>query len=293
MAVAVKSNQTIDMLCGGSSVSAGPAVLPDPSKWPTKTRPVYFMAEDGVTVHGHRAGNALPLGTKLDFETELFKGYYFLRLRDINPHDDDAEKHSEHAAYFEGKKRFYQLVIQGQFKAEDLTFADLVMGDVYERPLQNLLTGRPYRLAKMCIEYLAPGILFDIGHATQPKVLTPIGGVQSLSVDLPGQQPSEFGHGIKENTSLIGQFSSKGKRRKKLSNPKTAVKYKIDTSKVYTFEAFDHTMDFGNFQQHVMPGFKIDLVPNLDGQTLSVGMYKRQGLKCLFNFSLWHEKQID
>jgi len=95
---------------------------------------MYLMGDDGVMVHDHIFGNALLLGTKLDFETELFKGYYFLRLHDINPHDDNCEKHSEYTAYFEGKKWFYQLVIQGQFKSEDLTFADLVMGDIYERP---------------------------------------------------------------------------------------------------------------------------------------------------------------
>lgn len=263
--------------------------LPDPSKWPT--RPIYLVAEDGVKVNSYD-DMALPLGKMIDFETDFFKGSFFLRLRDINPHIDDPEKYAEHSAYFDGKKRLYQLVIQGRFKDDNLMFSDVVLGDVYDKPMKGVPTGRTFRLIKKFVEAITPGMIFDIGNEVQPKVLAPIGGAQTLSVDLPGEEPSDFGN-IIESTNLLGKFDSTGKRRKRLCNPKTAAEYKINTQHVYTFEVYDHTMDFGNFYQHLMFGLtKIDLVPSLDGQSLSLGMYKRQSLSCLFNFSLWHERAL-
>lgn len=263
------------------------ATLPDPSEWPC--RPIYLVAEDGVDVKGQDE-SPLPLGVPIEFESAMFKGRFFLRLKDINHHADEA-KSAAHAAYFEGRKRFYQLILQGQFKDDALSFNDVVLGDVYDRPLKGVPKGKWFRIIKKFVEAISPGIMFDVGDAVRPKVLAPIGGVQTLRVDLPGDEPSDF-ESLVENTALLGKFSSVEKRRKALSNPKTAARYALDTKHVYTFEVFDHSMDFGSYHQHVLSYLKIDLVPSLDGQSLSLGMYKRQCLTCLFNFSLWHERAL-
>lgn len=259
--------------------------LPHPSKWPH--RPVYLVADDRVELDGYNSEGSLPLGKAIDFETDMFKGRFYLRLCHAKPHPDDAEKH---AAYFDGVKRFYQFVIQGQFKEEGLTLSDIVMGDVYERKLKGVPHGMTGKLLKKFVEALTPGIIFDIFDDKQPKVLAPMGGCQTMSVNLPREEPTDFDK-IEENTALLGKFASKEERAKILSKPKTAAGYEINTGHVYTLEAYDHTMDFGTFHQHFGSYATVDLIPSLDGQTLSLGMYTRS-LRCICNFSLWHERAI-
>ena len=211
-------------------------------------------------------GKALPFGEKISFETDLFKGHVFLRLRNDNS--------TASAVYFYGKKRLYQLVIQGQFKVDDLNFSDLVVGGVFDKRLKGV-PGADWRIGKMIkmfMESISPGIIFDIFHNTQPKVLSPVGSGQTISVDLPGEEPTDFDN-IVENTSLLSSsgdhIGSSETRRKILSKPTCAAKYNIDKNHVYTFEMYDHTMDLGTFHQHLMGGMKVDLVSKLDGQAVS------------------------
>ena len=262
--------------------------LPHPSEWPN--RPIFLGADDRVVkVNGYDIGQSLPLGKAIEFETDLFKGCFYLRLESITP--DDENDLEMHTAYFNGRKRFYQFVIQGQFKENNLTFEDVVFGDFYDRPLKGIPHGRLGKLLKKFMEAISPGIIFDIFDDKQPKVLAPLGSHQTISVDLPGQQPTDF-ENIIENTTLLGNFGSREERRKILSKPKYAQKYPISTEHVYTIEGYDHTMDFGTFHQVFIGGIKKqDLVPSLDGQALSLGMYSRK-LRCFFRFPLWHERQL-
>jgi len=244
-------------------------------------------------VKGDSDRRHLPLGRKIEFETDFFKGYYYFRLRNIKPKDDDAKGHE---SYFQGKKRFYQLVVQGRFKdcMNNLTFADLFTGDVYEKPLEGLPRGVFYRAFKRFMESLEHGLVFDAG-AEKPKVLAPIGGCQTLRVDLPGQEPSDFEH-LVEDTALLGSFGSVKERKKALSKPETARGYKIDPNYVYTAEVYDHTTDYATFNQYLGGKVKVDLVPSLAGQNLSLGWYRydRVGDKVqnIFNFPILHERAL-
>ena len=201
-------------MCAPTAAEDSRSGLPHPSTWPH--RPVYLTADDRVHVSGCEAGQSLPLGTAIEFESDIFKGIFFLRLRGIKP----GTSATSQAAYFDGKKRFYQLVVQGQFKDDRLTFADIVLGDVYQRRLKYIPHGRTGRLVRRFVEAMSPGIIFDI-FSDQPKVLAPVGGCQTVSVDLPGEEPKNFDT-IEENTELLGEFSSKNERRKVLSRPTTA-----------------------------------------------------------------------
>ena len=62
------------------------------------------------------------------------------------------------------------------------------------------------------VEAITPGIIFefDVGDEVQPKVLAPTGGAQTLSVNLSGEEPSNFGIVI-ESTNLLGKFDSRQK----------------------------------------------------------------------------------
>lgn len=255
-------------MCGPSdeNASAGIESLPHPSEWPS--RPVYLAADERVNVDGYGDNKQpLPLNKVIDFETNLFKGRFFLRLRHVKPRDvqDDIENHT---AFFDGKKRFYQLVIQGQFKVDNLTFADVVCGAVYERQLKGVPHGIMGKLLKRLIEAASPGMIFDIFDDKQPKILSPLGRCQTMSVDLPGEEPTNFDN-ISENTILLGNFASKEERKKKLTKLLTASEIRIDMRHMYTFETYDDIVDFGTFHQHVKGGYIADLVLSLDGQSVS------------------------
>lgn len=162
-------------------------------------------ADDGVqTSHD---GKGLPFGESISFETDSFKGKFFLRLRNGNG--------VSHSPYFDGKTCLYQLVIQGQFKIDSLTFADLMLGDIYDRPLKGVPSRRSMmgKMIKRFVEGMSPGVIFDIFHDKQPMVLAPIGSCQTMTVDLPGDEPSDFDE-IKESTALLGYFGSGDRRRK-------------------------------------------------------------------------------
>jgi hypothetical protein len=295
--------------------------LPPPEEW---QHSVYLTADDGVqTSHD---GKGLPFGESISFETDSFKGSFFLRLRNGG--------HVASSPYFDGKRRLYQLVIQGQFKVDDIALSDVVLGQVYNRSLKGVPSGRSMmgKMIKRFVEGMSPGVIFDIFHDKQPMVLAPIGSCQTMRVDLPGDEPSDFDE-IKESTALLGYLGSGNRRRKILSKPTSAAEFKINKDHVYTFEIFDHTMDFGTFHQHLMGGMKVDLIPSLDGQSvshclefgsclkqtqdltfslifipysflpptqsnislykssqLSLGLYTREDLSCLFNFSLFHKR---
>lgn len=236
------------------------------------------------------AGQALPLGVPVEFETDMFIGRILCRIRDSKPREEDSERH---AAYFEGKKRFYHAVVQGQFKDENLTFSDLVFGEVYSKPLKGVPRGVMGKLYKKVNEAMCPGAVFDLDSDT-PTVLAPAGGCQKMSIDLPGQEPdiAEL-DSVVENTALLGEvFESEAKRRKYLSKPSNAAKYKINTEQVYTFEVYDHTMNYGTFHQHMGAGFKIDMVPSLNGQAMSFAMFTRC-LRRIYRFPLWHERLVE
>jgi hypothetical protein len=104
---------------------------------------------------------------------------------------------------------------------------------------------------KALMERMNPGMIFDVA-SDRPRVLNPIGSVQEMSVDLPGQEPDIVGwNGMKENTSLLGVvgggsssssslFSNSKHRLKQLSKPKVASQYSFDTDKIYTFHIYGH-----------------------------------------------------
>lgn len=248
--------------------ASDPSTLPHPSNWPT--RPIYLEAEAGVRVDIRDGGDApLPLDRRVRFETDAFVGTFFLRLRDVNPHPVGSREHASHVAYFAGRSRLYQLVVQGRFKDKDLSFSDVMLGDVYDRPMKRLPPGMLFRTIKRVVEAITPGMIFDIGDASRPKVLAPIGGAQTMRVDLPGTEPREY-EDLAEETRLLGDFRSADERGRVLGDPTTAREYRIDPDHVYTFEVSDGTMDFGGYYQYIMMGLtKIDLVPSLDGQSVS------------------------
>ena len=258
------------------------------------------------------ASGSLPLNEVVSFETDLFHGKIFFRVRDLPPKDE--EKKRLHQEYFDGRKRLYQVVVQGQFQRDDISFRDLFIGARYDKPFDGI-PGRKSGIVKKVQEFvkrLTPGMLFDIA-ADKPRVMAPLGSCQRLSVDKKGQEPSitESVRGIKENTKLMLRndtdeepFESSAERRKRIADPDYSTKFKVDPLLVYTFEIYDHTIDFANYKQHFGGFVKVDLTNKLNGQPLALTalMVPHQngndsedpykGEEVIYDFQVWHERLV-
>mmetsp|Transcript_11223 Transcript_11223/g.21003 ORF Transcript_11223/g.21003 Transcript_11223/m.21003 type:complete len:201 (+) Transcript_11223:818-1420(+) len=145
------------------------------------------------------------------------------------------------------------------------------------------------------MEVLSPGIVIDL-LSPKPKILTSFGGVQTLRIDLPGHEPSITGAigNIKEDTRLLlgDQFIGNiQKRRAYLSNPENSCKYTVNPNHIYSFELYDHSMNFGTYYQHILGGKRVDMVQSMNGQALAFALFTRDK-RCILKFPVWHERMI-
>lgn len=105
----------------------------DTSKW---DHPIYISAHPCVSLLDLYENQPLPLAKPIPFETDLFKGAIFFRIKEAPSKEDKL-----HSQYFKGRKRFYQVIVQGQFK-EVLNMNDIMIGDYYSKPMTNIPRGR-------------------------------------------------------------------------------------------------------------------------------------------------------
>lgn len=269
-------------------VKCGPPPAQAVPQWPH--RPAYFCAHPDVKTTEYEAGQPLPLGIPIAFETDLFKGKVFCRLKAIEPLPEDADGHKE---YFEGKKRHYQFIVQGQFK-EEIKISDIVLGDYYEKPFVGVPKGAIMKLYQRFMEAISPGVIMDMTSET-PKILAAFGSCQTLRVDHPGQAPDIALGKVVENTTLLfgkEKFKSESKRRGYLCKPKNSSKHTTNPDHVYTVELYDHTMCFGSYHQHVM-GTKFDMTKTMNGQPLAFAMFKKDDERIFCKFPVWHERLLE
>jgi Protein of unknown function (DUF1769) len=281
----------------------------DPQTWPHA--PVFFCAAPSMKQESKGSLESLPLGEVVPFETDLFHGKILFRIRDL-PAADDKDRHDE---YFSTRKRRYQVVVQGKFQRDDINFGKLFIGARYDKPFDGIpmRKSRIMKSIQSFIKRLTPGMLFDIA-ADKPRVMAPMGTCQHLNICREGNEPDILGssRGIEEDTRLLFEqdgakdekpFASSNERRKRLADPSCSSKFKVDPSLVYTFEIYDHTINFANYKQHFGGFMKADLSNKLNGQPLTLtalmvphddedadDRYKNEAV--LYDFQVWHEKLL-
>mmetsp|Transcript_1550 Transcript_1550/g.2376 ORF Transcript_1550/g.2376 Transcript_1550/m.2376 type:complete len:281 (+) Transcript_1550:196-1038(+) len=264
----------------------GPEPTKPSSEW--KYNPIYVCAHPEVRTKDYPPGESLPLGKSIDFETDLFVGKCLLRFIGIpgdNPKDDEA--------YFEGKKRKWQMLVQGRFK-EEISMGELLVGDFYEKPMLNIPKGSVMKVYQRFMEFLTPGIIMDM-ISDKPKILSNFGTMQTLRVDLPGNEPDiTILDSVQEDSSLLitdKKDLTMAKRRKYLGKLKNSCKYTTNPNHVYTFELFDHTINFGTYHQS-MGTFQIDLVKSMNDQALALCLFTRDQ-RVLYKFVIWNERTFE
>jgi hypothetical protein len=285
-------------------VAAGAGALPHPSCWPNGS--VYIHANRETVVKTPDASYdqnvvnttttttlsptppPLPLGTVVEFESSLFVGKMMLRLKHVT-YSDNPEGD---CAYFDGRKRVTQFVVQGQFK-QAINMGDVYDGNQYEKPFANV-PKIAETIMKKAMARIAPGMIMDLTSA-RPKVLViQASSAQTMRIDPPGDEPDITSRELMENTTLLKgdlTFESATERKKYFSKPKYASQHFYDPNLVYTFEVYQDIIDLGTYQIHLPMGFNVDLAKSLNGQPLSQSAMTKQG-QFIYDFTIWHERLL-
>ena len=233
---------------------------------------------------GMDKNQAIPLGVPFAFETDLFKGQILLRFR--NAKSDDESRHN---AYFEGRKRLMQTVLQGRFK-RCVPMSEVYAGSLFHKALAGAPPPTMTKIMDAVIRRIAPGLVLDLA-SNKPKVIALMAGTaQTMSIDTPGNQPDITLPVIPENVaSILGdKVGTASKRRKYLGHPKKAEKFVFDTDHVYTFHSYDDAMDYGRGSMQIPMYGEFDLKPHIGEQPLSLTAVTSQG-DTLYDMKIWHE----
>ena len=228
----------------------------------------------------------VPLGVPFEIDSPVFSGRALLRFR--NAKSDDEASHSK---YFDSRKRLMQIVIQGQFKRK-IKMSEVYAGSMFVAPLKAAPPPRMTKLMNSIIGRIAPGLVLDLS-SNEPKVICLIAGCQSMSIDLPGNEPDITLPDIQENVSVLGKScSTVSKRRKHLGNPKKAALYDYDTKHVYTFHMYDDVMCYGNGTMKLPVYGDYDIKPSIGNQPLSLTGVTKDG-DIVYDLRVWHESHHD
>jgi Protein of unknown function (DUF1769) len=308
-----KTRPTTTTTTSAPSVVVEVGALPDPSCWPNGS--VYIHAhretviktpdathdQDNVTTTTTTLSSPpphpppVPLGTVVEFESSLFVGRMILRLKNITQSDNPEGDR----AYFDGRKRVTQFVVQGQFK-QALNMGDVYDGNQYEKPFDNV-PKIAESIMKKAMARIAPGMIMDLTSARPRVLVIQASSAQTMSINVPGDEPDITSRDLMENTTLLNgsddgktdflTFASAAARKKYFSKPKNASKHAYDPNLVYTFEGYQDIIDLGTYQIHLPMGFNVDLAKSMNGQPLSQSAMTKHG-QFLFDFTIWHERLL-
>jgi hypothetical protein len=267
--------------------------LPAPSEWPHYPVMVCLNTapSTNLSVPKYSSG-PVPIGKAFKFESEMFVGSCLLRFKDIPGDNEQGVR-----AYFDGRQRRFQAIVQGRFK-KPLNVGDVLTGHEFDKPFQYLPPSWMTAAGTSLIKRLAPGVVIDL-KSNKPTFLACLAATsQSVSGDMPGNEPDIYANDVEEDCSVFGkQFSSLGqsipasRRKKILSDPGTAQKYTYDTDTVYTFDFFQHLLDVSTYSLDI--GItKFGIASSLNGQPIQIMAKTRQG-QYLWSFLIYHQALLD
>jgi hypothetical protein len=232
---------------------------------------------------------------------------------------------SNQKSYFEGKKRKFQAIVKGHF-INPLPMNETVTGQTFDRPAGKLPAKWIVTPFVKFISTLAPQLEAKL-DGSSPRFLTPLvataqtvlqtpssSSLSTMATDLedeveelPSTDPASLlplaqkalgvtTANISDTTSL--STAARMKARKHAFNQLAARKdktLKFDPSKQYTFEFYQHLLDFGDDGLAIdmgQPIGKVGLSRALDGQPLkfmSAHKHPKSGkLDTLWSFDIWH-----
>ena len=267
----------------------------------------------------------------VDFESTHFVGTLLMRIKQAPPAVEGDS--SDGKSYFDGKKRKFQAIVKGRFKTP-LPMSQCVTGQTFDRPAGKLPARWIVTTFVKFVSTLAPQLEATL-DGDMPRFLTPLVATAHtvlqvgcgedaspsstqleyypLDLESPVEEPSS-----KDESSLlvdverdvvdvrksVNDTTNSGtagrmKLRKKVYNSISASKSplpKFDLTKEYTFEFYQHLLDFGPEELAVdmgRPIGKVGLSGPTDGQPLKfMSAYRdpdTDQLDSLWSFDIWHK----
>lgn len=236
----------------------------------------------------------------IDFESTLFKGRAILRVKNCIKGGGGS--------YFKGRKRKFQMTIQGRFKRR-LSMGSVVTGQEFDCRFKKLPPTWAIRSVLSVMQALSPSLQSDL-TCDQPYARSAMAAtVQAMSVTDPdnkkGRLPDIMEEPV-ENTKLIrktnGQPINPSKRRemtsqqrkKYFSKRKNLLNSSFDPCFVYTFDFYQHMLQPSTFEFDAgVPIIgNVLLAPYLDGQPIQLMAKLVDTDDYLWNFELWHQQLI-
>lgn len=245
---------------------------------------------ESFSILDHSPNEPVPIGVPVEFTSEIFQGKILFRF--CNVPSDDMEGCE---AYFQGRARKYQTVIQGRFK-ENVAVDQLVGGNHQQKPLKMSMPKFIVRRLESFVSLLAPGLEVDL-TSDKPYIRSLLAGgmCQILRVDQPGKEPNMCDIDLKEETSLLFPQNCKktaAARQKHLSKPKHARKYSYEKDHVYTFEFYGDRIDYKTLHSNMGPLGNLDMANCLDGQPITFGPIMKDG-RWMYRFHMFHQRMTD
>jgi hypothetical protein len=258
--------------------------VPPPSSWPH--RPILLC-------NNAPSAPPCPLGVPFDISTPLFQGRMLLRVKGVAGDNPEGN-----ASYFgEGRRRMFQLVVQGQF-TKRTPVKDVLTGHIFENGLSNLPPRFLVRAGEAIIARLAPSTRFELGRAVNARVLSVLGATaQTVRVDAWGEEPDMTGEIVERNEGLGGAFKrsrlTAAGRKTVLSAAKANEDYFYEPGKMYTWEFFQDLLDLTTYHLDLKSNLfaKMDLCQYLGGQPVQLLAVGRDGGE-FWRFQLWHERLL-
>jgi len=268
---------------------------PPLDQWPQ--RPMYITIPPYASCE-HLSGDLTVNGeVPIEFETPLFKGKLICRFKGFNTPPNAANGAKERVdAYFRGKKRLFQYVVQGRFKRE-VDVGEAFSGHEFVKPLEAIPSRFIVKTILKFLRSMNPGIQMNVFTA-RPRIWSSLAGTaQVISADAPGCEPDILRvMEIKENTARLGGVFAKKphsskKRRRIFSSARLAHKYTFSPDDVYTFDFYQHLFDPATYSLQVggVGVLRVDFSRHSAGQPAQMMARTSNPGEYLFCFCLWHE----
>ncbi|GBF99475.1 hypothetical protein Rsub_12143 [Raphidocelis subcapitata] len=227
-------------------------------------------------------------GGSMAVETPIFSGRIEIHLKGLN---------TTRRSIFEGKKRFFQIAVQGKFKRE-VDASAVCMGQEFVKP-----GNAPPWVGEIVLR-AASKVFSSSAHidaSTElPYFMNPVlAACQMVNVSREGEHPRDV-WAAEEDMRLFcpaiadkhGRPLPSDKRRKWCDQPKNLGGRAFGTDHVYTFHIWQHLIDFAGYSLSVAGLVNVDLAAALNAQPLQLTCKDVGSNEYVFSMLVWHERLL-
>jgi hypothetical protein len=226
-------------------------------------------------------------GPSIPLDSELFSGQMQVHLRGLS---------STQKPVFEGKKRFFHIMVQGKFK-RPVGASALCMGQEFVKA-GNVPPWVGEVVLTAAAKVFSNSTQVDV-YAPLPYFMNPIlAACQLINVAKDGEQPDMAAATEDMRLWSSDLVDKKGlplaadRRRKWCDVAKNLEGRTFDTEHVWTFHIWQHLIDFSSYRLSVGGFLGLDLTAALNGQPLQLTCKDTETGEYSFSMLVWHEQLL-